>query len=56
MASFNQLPLGQTSLTLQAFSLNLSTDAAAAPVVPLADKPPYAYLRPSWRRGNGILR
>lgn len=32
MASFNQSPLGQTSLELGALSLALGTDAAAAPI------------------------
>jgi hypothetical protein len=56
MASFNQSPLSQTSLALQAFSLTLGSDAISVPVVPLADKPPHAYMRPSGRRPSGLLR
>jgi hypothetical protein len=56
MASFNQAPLSQASLALQAFSLTLGTDAAAVPVAPIASKSSEPYLRPSWRRGSGVLR
>jgi hypothetical protein len=56
MASFNQSPLGQASLALQAFSLTLDTDVAAASVTPAADKRTTYYVKPDWRRKPSLLR
>ena len=63
MASFNQSPLGQTSLVLQGISLGIGTDISTAPIVfdttkyqftaidtnKVALSPEYQII-PSWRR------
>lgn len=68
MASFNQSPLGQTSLALQIFNLALGNNTAAAGISTNNETVvhdgslggptfviPASVVRPSWRRESKIV-